>query len=200
MDRAFKQSRILTIICLVGFAVVSIYAMSVTHKSHREQARTVYALMGDNAVTLRAIDVLDNRPVEAHNHVDLFHRRLFGLDPDREVIDRNLNDAMSMADHSVRSLINTYEEDNFYRNLIASNISQSVVTDSIQLDMSSYPYYFQYRGKMTITRSTSIVTRSLVSEGFFRDVQRSQTNPHGFLIERYRILENNDLRVDRRFD
>ena len=199
MDKVFRQSRILTIVCVIGMVVVSLFSVFYVHKSQREQARVVYALIGENAVSLGAIDVLDNRPVEGNNHIELFHRRLFGLDPDREVIDKNLNAAMSMADNSVKKLIDTYEEDNFYRNLIGGNISQAITTDSIYLDMSVKPYYFRYTGELTITRPSSIATRSLVSEGYFRDVQRSQLNPHGFLIEGYRILENEDVDVIARY-
>lgn len=200
MDKVFRQSRILTIICVIGMVVVSLYSVTYVYKAQREQSQVVYALIGENAVSLGAVDVMDNRPVEANNHVELFHRRLFGLDPDREVIDRNLNAAMSMADNSVKTLVDAYEEDNFYRGLISSNMSQSITADSVYIDMSIKPYYFRYTGELTITRPSSIATRSLVSEGYFRDVQRSQLNPHGFLIEGYRILENEDLRVEKRYN
>ena len=200
MDTVFRQSRILAIICVVGMIVVSLFSVSYVYRAQHEQSQVVYALIGDEAVRLGAVNVLDNRPVEAHNHVEQFHRRLFGLDPDREVIDRNLNAAMSMADNSVKELVETYEEDNFYRGLVSGNISQSIAMDSIELDMTMKPYYFRYTGELTITRPSSIATRSLVSEGYFRDVQRSQLNPHGFLIEGYRILENEDVRVERRYN
>ena len=198
MDRVFRLNRIVTIASIVAVTVVSLYALHYVHKTQQEQASVVYALMGDNAVSLRAVDVLENRPVEARNHIELFHKRFFELDPDREVIDRNLGAALSMADRSAQLLVDKYEEDSYYRNLISSNISQSVATDSVHLDMSGYPYYFRYTGKLTITRSTSIVTRSLVADGYFRNVQRSQINPHGFLIENYRLLDNSDLKVERR--
>ena len=200
MDKVFRQSRILTIVCVVGMVVVSLFSVSYVYSAQREQSQIVYALIGDNAVSLSAVDVLENRPVEANNHVELFHRRLFGLDPDREVIDRNLNAALSMADNSVQTLVDTYEEDNFYRGLISSNMSQAITADSIYVDMATEPYYFRYTGKLTITRPSSIATRSLVSEGYFRNVQRSQLNPHGFLIEGYRILENEDLSVEKRYN
>ena len=199
-DKVFRQSRVLTIICVIGMAAVSLFSMSYVYSGMREQSQVVYALIGEDAVQLGAVDVLDNRPVEAHSHVKLFHRHLFQLDPDREVIDRNINAALSISDNSVQALVDTYEEDSYYRNLITGNISQTIETDSIQLDMSLDPYYFKYIGTLTITRPTSTLTRSLVSEGYFRNVQRSKLNPHGFLIEQFRILENEDLRVEKRYN
>ncbi len=200
MDKVFRQSRILTIVCVIGMVVVSLTSVSYVYSAQRQQSQIVYALIGDNAVSLSAVDVLENRPVEANNHVELFHRRLFGLDPDREVIDRNLNAALSMADNSVQALVDAYEEDGYYRGLISSNMSQSITADSIYVDMATEPYYFRYTGELTITRPSSIATRSLISEGYFRNVQRSQLNPHGFLIEGYRVLANEDLRVEKRYN
>ncbi len=200
MDKVFRQSRILTIVCVIGMVVVSLTSVSYVYSAQRQQSQIVYALIGDNAVSLSAVDVVENRPVEANNHVELFHRRLFGLDPDREVIDRNLNAALSMADNSVQTLVDAYEEDGYYRGLISSNMSQSITADSIYVDMATEPYYFRYTGELTITRPSSIATRSLISEGYFRNVQRSQLNPHGFLIEGYRVLANEDLRVEKRYN
>ncbi|CAH1002543.1 hypothetical protein LEM8419_03417 [Neolewinella maritima] len=200
MDKVFRQSRILTIVCVIGMVVVSLTSVSYVYSAQRQQSQIVYALIGENAVSLSAINVLENRPVEANNHVELFHRRLFGLDPDREVIDRNLNAALSMADNSVQTLVDAYDEDGYYRGLISSNMSQSITADSIYVDMATEPYYFRYTGELTITRPSSIATRSLISEGYFRNVQRSQLNPHGFLIEGYRVLANEDLRVEKRYN
>jgi hypothetical protein len=59
----------------------------------------------------------------------------------------------------------------------------------------SYPYYFRCVASQQIIRSTSIVTRRLITEGYLRSVTRSDNNPHGFLIERWRILENKDVDV-----
>jgi conjugative transposon TraK protein len=200
LDKNYKQNRILTIISLLGMVVTAIFSVTYVTNAIMKQSQVVYALMGDNAVSLRAVSVLDNRPVEAYNHIDLFHRKFYDLDPDREVIDANLDYALGLGDNSIRDLYLAYEEDNYYRGLVSSNTSQDVILDSISLDMSSYPYYFRYTGQVKITRRSSIATRSLITEGYFRDVQRSKNNPHGFLIENYHVVENKDLMVERRYD
>lgn len=199
MDAAHKQGRILTIICLVGMIGVAVFAIVYTTNAVQQQSRVVYALMGDNAVSLRAISVTENRPVEAENHVDLFHRMFFNLDPDREVIDRNMNRAVSLGDQSIMALFQEYEEDGYYRKLISSNTSQRVVVDSVLLDMSGDPYSFRFVGKTVITRPSSITTRRLITKGFFRDVQRSKNNPHGFLIERFQVVDNDDIKTAKRY-
>lgn len=51
-------------------------------------------------------------------------------------------------------------------NLIAGNISQEIQMDSIEININAYPFYFKYKGKETIIRPTSIITRSLITEGY----------------------------------
>ncbi len=199
MDAAHQQAKILTILCVVGMIAVAVYSITYVTNALQKQSQLIYALVGDEAVSLRAISVTDNRPVEAYNHVDLFHRNFYTLDPEREVIDYNIDRALTLGDNSVRTLVQDYEEDNYYRKLIASNTSQRIAVDSIALDMSTYPYEFRYIGKLTITRTSSIATRTLVTQGLLRDVQRSKNNPHGFLIERYEVTENDDLKVVQRY-
>jgi hypothetical protein len=49
-----------------------------------------------------------------------------------------------------------------------------------------------------IVRPTSVVSRSLVTEGYLRSVARSDNNPHGFLIERWQTIENKDVQIQTR--
>ncbi len=151
MDKVFRQSRILTIVCVIGMVVVSLTSVSYVYSAQRQQSQIVYALIGDNAVSLSAVDVLENRPVEANNHVELFHRRLFGLDPDREVIDRNLNAALSMADNSVQTLVDAYEEDGDHR----GDQQHMLDSRSLRIHLRGYghpAYDFRDTGELTITR------------------------------------------------
>jgi hypothetical protein len=60
------------------------------------------------------------------------------------------------------------------------------------------PYLFRCYATLKIIRSTSAVTRSLITQGYLRNVSRSDHNPHGFLIERWETLENKDLKIETR--
>jgi conjugative transposon TraK protein len=136
--------------------------------------------------------------VEARDHVRTFHTLFFTLDPDEKVIEGNLNRALYLADGSARRAYEDAKEAGFYAEVISADASQRIAVDSIRLDMTSYPYYFRCFAQETITRKTSIVTRDLVTEGYLRDVSRSDNNPHGFLIERWTVIENKDIKVEGR--
>ena len=49
--------------------------------------------------------------------------------------------------------------------------------------------------RLSIIREKSITERSLVTKGRLRNSTRSDNNPHGFIFEAFRVVENKDLRV-----
>lgn len=163
----------------------------------RAQAR-IYILSGGKALEAVAGERKDNIPVEARDHIRNFHVLFFTLDPDEKVINDNLTRALYLADGSAKRMYENLKESGYYAGVISANISERVVVDSIRLDLASYPYYFRCFGQETIVRVTSIVTRDLVTEGYLRDVSRSDNNAHGFLIERWAIVDNRDLKVEQR--
>ena len=137
-------------------------------------------------------------PVEARDHVKMFHHYFFTLDPDDKVINSNLTKALYLADGSAKQQYDNLKENGYYTNLISGNISQEIQADSIIINTSDYPFHFRYKGVQKIIRPSTIVTRSLVTEGYLRNVSRSDNNSHGFLIERWKTLENADIKIENR--
>ena len=42
---------------------------------------------------------------------------------------------------------------------------------------------FCFFGKQMITRKSSVITRKLITEGYFDDIIRSPNNPHGVMLK-----------------
>jgi len=143
-------------------------------------------------------DRRDNIPVEARDHIKTFHQYFYTLDPDDKVISVNITKALYLADGSAKREYDNLKENGYYSNIIAGNISQQIRVDSVVLNMDDYPYHFRCYGTQSIIRATSTVSRSLITEGFLRNVSRSDNNPHGFLIERWATIENRDIKVENR--
>jgi conjugative transposon TraK protein len=114
------------------------------------------------------------------------------------VIAANISKALYLADRSAKSQYDNLKEKGYYTNLITANISQQIDVDSIKVSTKDYPYYFRCVAHEKLIRTTSILTRNLITEGWLRSVTRSDNNPHGFLIERWMILENRDIKTENR--
>jgi conjugative transposon TraK protein len=143
-------------------------------------------------------DISENRDAEARDHVKRFHELFFTLEPDKTYIENNVREALYLADRSAMEQYEAFKENNLYNQVIASDISMTLQTDSIKLDFSSYPYRFTFIGKQKIVRKSNITIRSLRTSGYLRNISRTDNNPHGFLMENWRIDENNDLETTRR--
>jgi len=158
----------------------------------------IYLLANGKALEAFSAERKANLPVEARDHIRTFHQFFFTLDPDDKVIEENIAKALYLADGTAKKQYDDLKESGYYAGVISGNVSQQVSPDSISLDMRQYPYYFRYHGTQTMIRPTSTTNRSLISEGYLRNVSRSDNNPHGFLIERWRILENRDIDTKKR--
>jgi conjugative transposon TraK protein len=158
----------------------------------------IYILANGKALEAYSADRKDNIPVEARDHVKMFHYYFFSLDPDDKVIQSNITRALYLADGSAKQQYDNLKENSYYTNIISGNVSQTVEPDSILINTDVYPFYFRYKGEQKIIRPSTIVTRSLITEGFLRNVSRSDNNPHGFLIEKWRTLENKDINIQNR--
>lgn len=158
----------------------------------------IFILANGKALEAYSADRKDNVPVEARDHVKMFHHYFFTMDPDDKVIQFNIIKALYLADGSAKQQYDNLKENGYYTNLISGNISQEIREDSITINTDAYPYYFIYKGQQKIIRPTTIVTRSLITEGYLRNVSRSDNNAHGFLIERWKTLENKDLKIENR--
>ena len=198
IDRSFRHIRLFSLVFLFGcFAIASFVA----YNSYQLAVRTsekIYVLANGKILEAVSADRKDNIPVEARDHVKMFHHYFFTLDPDEKVIQSNITKALYLADGSAKRQYDNLKENSYYAGIIAGNISQQIEVDSISIDVDRYPYYFRCKATQKIIRPTTIVTRSLITEGYLRSVARSDHNPHGFLIEKWATIENPDVNTENR--
>nr|WP_067054208.1 conjugative transposon protein TraK [Mucilaginibacter sp. L294] len=198
IDMAFRQTRSFFIIAIVCIIILCSYGYYTAFKISSNAQNKIYVLSDGKALIALAADRGSKLPVEARDHIKMFHQYFFTLTPDDKQIQAGITQALYLADESAKRVYDDLKEGNYYSNIISGNVSQTVTKDSIELQTDKQPFYFRYYGKEEITRSTTVVTRSLVTEGYLRRVDQSDNNPHGFLIEKWRIIENKDLSVKNR--
>jgi len=198
IDTAFKHIRTFSVVLILACALICAYSVFKSYQFVSDSQRHIYILANGKALEAFSAERKDNIPVEAKDHVRMFHYYFFNLDPDEKVITANITRALYLADNSAEKMYKDLKEQDYYGDLISGNISQQITIDSIHVDVNQYHYYFRCYAKEKMTRSTSIVTRSLVTEGYLRNVARSDNNPHGFLIEKWNTLENKDLKTENR--
>ena len=192
IDSAFKQVKALAITFIVACLGVALTLAYFSFQNSAAAANRIYVLEGGQLLTAGARDARADRPVEARAHVKNFHELFFSLDPDQKAIDSNIDKSLYLADNSAKREYENLKEKGFYNDLIAANISMEITVDSVVVSKSR-PFTARTYAHQRLIRATSITTRDLVSECTLRDVTRSENNPHVFLMENWRVLQNTTL-------
>lgn len=199
IQRKFRFTVYVLLVVSLGLIGLSGYVFSLSIKMMEQSRQKIYVL--DNGKSLLMAlreDISENRDAEARDHVKRFHELFFTLEPDKQYIENNIREALYLADRSAMEQYQSFKENNVYNQVIASDISMTTITDSINMDFSSYPYRFSYYGKQKIVRTSNITIRNLQTSGQLRNISRTDYNPHGFLIESWLIVDNQDLETIKR--
>lgn len=195
IDTAFRHIRSFTMVVIIGCVLICCFALYKSFSLVSQMQSKIYILANGKALEAYASERKDNIPVEAKDHVKTFHKLFFTLDPDDKAITANITKALYLADGSAKRAYDDLKENGYYAGLISGNVNQTIVVDSVAVDINEYPYKFRCYATQSIVRPTSITTRSLVTDGALRNVSRSDNNPHGFLIERWSTIDNRDLKT-----
>jgi conjugative transposon TraK protein len=186
--------RLATWVAFGSFITAIILSIIVSAYASRQVAdarKTIYILNNNVPLQATQTDMQMNRPAEYRADVDLFHSLFFSLTPDDHYIEYQMKKAMYLVDQSGMEEYNDLKENGFFNSILSSSSVLTLQTDSIAVDMPKH--YFRYYGKLKIDRRSSTVVRSLITEGYLKDIPRSDNNPHGVLIINWKTLENKDL-------
>jgi conjugative transposon TraK protein len=154
----------------------------------------VFVLSNGKLLEANAVNRKQQLPVEVRDHVNTFHQYFFNLEPDEQLIRKQVGKALYLCDQSARLQYNNLNESGYYAGIVSGNISQRLETDSILVDLNTSPWSVNYYGKLSIIRPTSVVIRLLVTQAVLRDLGTvSDNNPHGFLLEHWKIVDNHDI-------
>lgn len=196
IESSFRQIRLFCIVFLCCCTALTVVALWKSYDYAQAQRQKIYVLdQGKSLMLALSQDAQQNRPVEAREHVRRFHELFFTLAPDKSAIEDNINRAMMMADKSALGYYRDLMEAGYFNRLIAGNIIQRIEIDSMQCDFSRFPYTVRTFARQRILRESAVTERTLVTTCQLVNATRSDRNPQGFLIERFTIVENKDLRT-----
>ncbi len=198
IDTAFRSMRLCMLLVITCCFIICGYAIYTNRQIAANAQDRVYILSGGRAAETFASSRKDNIAVEARDHISMFHTYFFSLDPDEKAIVTSIKKALYMADGSAKKQYDDLVETGYIAGIISGNISQQISIDSVLVNTSAEPYLFRCYATLKIIRSTSAVTRNLITQGYLRNIARTDHNPHGFLIERWETLENKDLKIENR--
>src|SRR5688500_12287043 len=126
IDTAFRHVRSFTLVVVAGSIFLYVFTLYKSYQLVDTVQRKIYILANGKALEAYASDRKDNIPVEAKDHIKMFHQYFFTLDPDEKVIGANLTKSLYLADASAKRAYDNLKEAGFYTNVISGNISQRI--------------------------------------------------------------------------
>ena len=198
IDSSFRKMKFLTIAALICAGAVCIGSVGIAACSSEHARQTVYVIDKGSAVMARRTPEDANRDMEAADHVTRFHELMFNLAPSSESIKRNVDRALTMSDRSAYDYWMDLSERGFYQRLVSANISQEIVIDSVKVDMQTYPYGAVTYGKLFLLRESNITSYEFESTCRLLEVERSPSNPHGMMIEKFLVTKSDNLGTRKR--
>ena len=194
IQSAWQLSKAVTLTTIVCSAVVVMITVRSSQTMIAKEREKIYVLdKGKSLILALSQDMAQNRPVEARNHVTMFHELFFTLSPDADAINTNIRRALLLVDKSGYNYYNDLHEAGYYSRVISANVIQKIAIDSIDIDFENYPYQGVCHATQTIARQSNVTTRNLVTTYRLENVQRSDGNPHGFLLVNFKVIKNEDI-------
>lgn len=190
IESKIKLAAYLSLGSFLTSIIISVAVSAFAYKQVSNARQSIYILDNDIPILAKQTDMQMNRPAEYKAAVDLFHSLFFSLTPDDKHIEYQMKKAMYLADESGVQQYNNLKEKGYFNSILSSSSVLTLQTDSISIDQNNK---FIYYGKQTIDRRSTTITRSLITEGYLKDIPRSANNSHGVLITNWITLENKDL-------
>jgi len=194
IENSFKQIRLFTFVfAVLCFGVVGVVVFK-SYQFAEQQRQKIYVLdNGKSLMVALSQDMSINRPVEAREHVRRFHELFFTIAPDKNAIESNVKRAFNLADQSAFNYYKDLQEKGYYNRIISGNIQQRIEVDSVVANFDSYPYGVKTYARQFIIRSSNLTIRNLITNCSLVNSVRSDSNPQGFTIEKFNVIENKDI-------
>ena len=193
VETSFRKMKFITVASIASGIVIALGSVFIAGRMTLSGSDKIYVIDRGSAVMAARSGEDAYRDLETRDHIERFHELMFNLSPNAESIRRNLDRALTMSDRSAYEYWSDLSERGFYSRMVSANISQEIVIDSVRVDMSSYPYQARTYAKIYMLRESNITAYDFESSCRLVDVQRSQSNPHGLMIEKFRVIRNENI-------
>lgn len=199
IEKSFTRMRGLSIVSVVASFVFALVVGVMAFNYAEQQRQKIYVLdQGKSLLLALQTDAIMSKDIEIRDHVTRFHELMFTLSPQKQTISENLDRAFNLADRSAYDYSQDLAEKGYYSRLVSANISQQMIVDSVVFQGNSYPYQVKTYARQYVVRESTLSEYSFVSSCQLVNSSRSDVNPHGLMIEKFRVLENNLIETRKR--
>ena len=187
IQSSFNKMKLLTFTAFALAGVVALGAVGMAFWYATQQREQIYVIDQGSVLIANRTENAAQRDLEVISHVTRFHELFYNNPPNINAINTNVDKAFDLADASARSYYNELKESKFYSTLIQRNMMQSILVDSVKVDMSRKPYHAVTYATRMIIRETNMSSYKMVTSCDVIESVRSPKNPNGLLITKFNL-------------
>lgn len=199
IEQSFKGLKLVSLLSIAASVIIAVASVLSSHSFAEKQRQKIYVLdQGKSLLLALQTDAIMSKELEIKDHVERFHELFFNLSPQAKAINDNLDRALNLSDESAFKYSQDLAEKGYYSRIISANITQQVLVDSVVVTDRNYPYKVKTYAHQYVIRESNMSEYSLVSTCQLINIPRSDVNPHGLLIEKFQVTENNLIETRKR--
>lgn len=199
IERSFRGMRLISLMSIVASVIISVGSVTAVLIFAEKQRQQVYVLdQGKSLLLALQTDAIISKELEIKDHVARFHELFFNLSPQAKTINENLDRAFNLADESAYNYSQDLAAKGYYSRIISANMTQQVIVDSVVVSDGIYPYEAKTYARQYVIRESAMTEYSLVSTCRLINTARSEVNPHGLLMEKFTVIENEPIETRKR--
>lgn len=199
IEQSFKGLKLFSLLSIAASVVIAVASVLSSLSFAEKQRQKIYVLdQGKSLLLALQTDAIMSKELEIKDHVERFHELFFNLSPQAKAINDNLDRALNLSDESAFKYSQDLAEKGYYSRIISANITQQVLVDSVVVTDRNYPYKVKTYAHQYVIRESNMSEYSLVSTCQLINIPRSDVNPHGLLIEKFQVTENNLIETRKR--
>lgn len=199
IEKSFKGLNMLTLVCVcLSFIFSLVVGLAALNYAERQREKIYVLDQGKSLLLALQTDAVMSKELEIKDHVSRFHELMFTLSPQKKTIQENLDRAFNLADKSAYEYSQDLAEKGYYSRLVSANISQQMIVDSVVFQGNGYPYQVKTFARQYVIRESTMSEYAFVSSCQVLNASRSDVNPHGLIIEKFVVLENNLVETRKR--
>lgn len=199
IEQSFKGLKLVSLLSIAASVVIAVASVLSSLSFAEKQRQKIYVLdQGKSLLLALQTDAIMSKELEIKDHVERFHELFFNLSPQAKAINDNLDRALNLSDESAFKYSQDLAEKGYYSRIISANITQQVLVDSVVVTDRNYPYKVKTYAHQYVIRESNMSEYSLISTCQLINIPRSDVNPHGLLIEKFQVTENNLIETRKR--
>lgn len=189
---AYSLVSIIAVTIIVSAFGSGAFIYYINAKMLQENKSVIYILdeKGNALIANKSQQSLETRVFEYEDHVKDFYQLWYAYD--QFSYKRNIETALNLIGEGGKELYNLDLEQDIFGMLREKNLTLTVSVTDVQIN-DTRPVTGKITGTQTIRRLKGKLTRNLIATFTLKDVDRSRNNPHGVIIENWKIIDNTQI-------